>query len=364
MSSQAPADWYPDPFGRFETRYWDGHAWTKHVAMQGRQAVDAATDRPPTPVVTAAQAAAAWYPDPFGRFETRYWDGQAWTEHVAARGRPAVDAPVAATPEAPQRTAYASTPPGGGMRAGPQVVPSGEPALLTEPLLVVSQKAKVVGTNVAYAVRDQHGRQIGSLQEVGRGVMRKTMDRHRGRTDSTRAYKLQVLDETGRVVMAMARPVDRWKSKMTVIGPTGAPFGQIVEESFGVAGAAATFAHSALTGWSNKLDSKVEGLDKVGHARFRFEAGEHVLGAIHAEEVDAWNFKIRDSNGTEVARITKSWAGWLKERFTNADNYVLEVHEPLRDPLRSLVVAAALAVDIALKQGDPTSGSWGSRRYH
>lgn len=30
--------------------------------------------------------AAAWYPDPKGRFEHRYWDGMAWTGHVASRG--------------------------------------------------------------------------------------------------------------------------------------------------------------------------------------------------------------------------------------------------------------------------------------
>jgi hypothetical protein len=34
----------------------------------------------------------------------------------------------------------------------------------------------------------------------------------------------------------------------------------------------------------------------------------------------------------------------------DADNYVLEVHVQLPDPLRTLVVAAALAVDTALEQ--------------
>jgi hypothetical protein len=36
--------------------------------------------------------------------------------------------------------------------------------------------------------------------------------------------------------------------------------------------------------------------------------------------------------------------------FTTADNYVLQVHQPLEEPLRSLVVASALTVDTALKQ--------------
>jgi hypothetical protein len=48
--------------------------------------------------------------------------------------------------------------------------------------------------------------------------------------------------------------------------------------------------------------------------------------------------------------VTKQWAGLGKELFTTADNYVLEIEEPIEDPLRSLVVTAALCADTALKQ--------------
>jgi len=34
---------------------------------------------------------AAWHPDPLGRHELRYWDGQLWTEHVSDGGVTAVD---------------------------------------------------------------------------------------------------------------------------------------------------------------------------------------------------------------------------------------------------------------------------------
>jgi len=36
--------------------------------------------------------------------------------------------------------------------------------------------------------------------------------------------------------------------------------------------------------------------------------------------------------------------------FTSADNYVLQIHRPLEEPLRSLVLASAVSVDLALKQ--------------
>lgn len=38
---------------------------------------------------------AAWYKDPSGRYELRYWNGTAWTEHVSRDGRQFTDPPVA-----------------------------------------------------------------------------------------------------------------------------------------------------------------------------------------------------------------------------------------------------------------------------
>ena len=37
---QVPAGWYADPAGRFELRYWDGGAWTEHVSRNGQQFTD------------------------------------------------------------------------------------------------------------------------------------------------------------------------------------------------------------------------------------------------------------------------------------------------------------------------------------
>lgn len=52
----------------------------------------------PAPVVQAAPVVttpAGWYPDPSSRFEMRYWDGNAWTEHVSRQGQQYTDPPVA-----------------------------------------------------------------------------------------------------------------------------------------------------------------------------------------------------------------------------------------------------------------------------
>jgi hypothetical protein len=53
-------------------------------------AAPTAPAQPATPSVPAG-----WYHDPAGRFELRYWDGSAWTEHVSRAGQQYTDPPVA-----------------------------------------------------------------------------------------------------------------------------------------------------------------------------------------------------------------------------------------------------------------------------
>ncbi|MEY2755634.1 MAG: hypothetical protein RJB65_1992, partial [Actinomycetota bacterium] len=52
--------------------------------------------QPTAPAATApvANIPANWYADPSGRFELRYWDGQKWTEHVARGGQQFTDPPT------------------------------------------------------------------------------------------------------------------------------------------------------------------------------------------------------------------------------------------------------------------------------
>ena len=88
----------------------------------------------------------------------------------------------------------------------------------------------------------------------------------------------------------------------------------------------------------------------VGKIRFGLESGGQRLGGIFGENWRAWNFRIEDAGGIEVARITKTFEGFLKTAFTTADNYVVQIHARQPEPLNSLIVATALSVDTALKQ--------------
>lgn len=53
----AAAGWLADPAGRYQLRFWDGLAWTEHVSTNGVQAVDPLTAPLPAP---AAPAGGGW----------------------------------------------------------------------------------------------------------------------------------------------------------------------------------------------------------------------------------------------------------------------------------------------------------------
>jgi uncharacterized protein YxjI len=127
----------------------------------------------------------------------------------------------------------------------------------------------------------------------------------------------------GRVLIRLTRPAKVFRSKMIVAGANGTQIGQIVQKSFGIVGV---------------------------NIHFSLESGGQPVGSIIAEGREARDCGIQDATGNEIARITKTWAGLAKEVFTKGDNYVLQIHRPLEEPLRSLVIAGAIAVDTALRQ--------------
>ncbi|AWG26904.1 phospholipid scramblase-related protein [Flavobacterium kingsejongi] len=64
-----------------------------------------------------------------------------------------------------------------------------------------------------------------------------------------------------------------------------------------------------------------------------------------------WDFKFMKEN-TELAHVSKKWAGIGKEFFTSADNYILKISDDVtpEDPVRQLILAAVMCIDMILKE--------------
>lgn len=91
---------------------------------------------------------------------------------------------------------------------------------------------------------------------------------------------------------------------------------------------------------------------RLGKARFSLTGPDgQELGEVHAENWRAKDFSVVDAAGQEVARVTKRWRGLVTEAFTDADTYVVDLGSTT-EPLRSLALAAALSVDVIMKQKD------------
>ncbi|MFD4628697.1 phospholipid scramblase-related protein [Streptomyces sp. NPDC058284] len=332
--SNTPAGWYPDPHGAAQLlRWWDGSQWTEHTtsAQQQAQQVPQQAQQQPAQQQQHAQAPAAaqqqgQFGQPqaqpaqqqgqFAQPQAQFGQAQAPAQQgqfgqPQANPHPHPQAAPAADPAKVQRQVQ--------QQAGVAPSAQGGGSLFTEPVLVVNQKAKLIELTNEYSVMDQAGNTLGSVVQVGQSTLKKVA-RFVSSIDQFMTHKLEIRDAYGQPQLTLTRPKKFMKSRVIVERPDGQPVGEIVQQNM------------------------------IGKINFGMMVDGRQVGAIKAENWRAWNFSIVDHADNEVARITKTWEGLAKTMFTTADNYVLQIHYQLPEPLLSLVVATALTVDTALKQ--------------
>ncbi|MEC3973815.1 phospholipid scramblase-related protein [Amycolatopsis sp. H20-H5] len=261
-----------------------------------------------------------WYPDQQNPRLHRWWDGQAWSPNT----RPAQPIPMHDAEAIELDIERAHDP----ARIQAQVArgtrgrasgAGGGGTLFTEPILVVNQRAKLIELANEFGVFDQNGQRLGGVVEVGQSTVKKVV-RLLTNYDQFLTHRFEVRDANHSTVLKVTRPAKVFKSRFLVTRADDSPIGEIVQENV------------------------------FGKIRLGFVVNGQKIGGIYAENWRAWNFAIKDHNDVEIAKITKTWGGFVKAAFTTADNYVVEIHRPLQDPLASMVVASALTIDTALKQ--------------
>lgn len=194
--------------------------------------------------------------------------------------------------------------------------------LLQHNVLVVNQRPKLIELTNEYDIFDEHGNQIGVVREEGQSKAKKVFRLFTG-LDQFLTHRLAFYDASGGRVLEFVRPPKVFKSTVEVSDGEGRPAGRIVQRNV------------------------------FGKKRFALkDATGRALGSINAENLMSWDFAIDDEAGTEVGRITKKWAGVLREGFTTADHYVVQVGDGVSQEMRQLVLASAAAIDTALKQDD------------
>ncbi|MFE1167266.1 LURP-one-related/scramblase family protein [Nocardiopsis sp. NPDC058789] len=187
------------------------------------------------------------------------------------------------------------------------------------PLLVRQPKRFMVDVS-DYEIHDQFGRQIAWAREQGAGggvqVLRQ-LSRNTGGFERL----VHVTDLHGAVRLVIRKHWSWMTATTSVSLPNGHPVGSIEQD-----------------------------LKFFGAAFTLMDAWKRQIGAIEGDFVSR-DFRINDHNGHEVARVDRRLPD-LGEILTAADSYALHHRYPsLPDPLRTLVVASAIAIDLVLREG-------------
>jgi len=134
-------------------------------------------------------------------------------------------------------------------------------------------------------------------------------------------FKIEITDTSGNKVIEIRRGISIFLSKVEVFDGRGTYIGGFKQKLFSIGG-----KFNVLDKDDNPvclLKGKWTGWD------FRFMAGEK-----------------------ELAHVSKKFAGFGKELFTSADNYVLDINAevPGDSNLKKLIIAAVMCIDMVLKE--------------
>jgi hypothetical protein len=298
--NQHPPAWHPDPSRRHQQRYWDGEQWTEHVSDNGQTSEDVEGKE----YANTGQTVSTGLID--GEVFGYTTPEQVQAQVAKAQTSGAKDS-ILSSMEIPQPSAT-DVPP-----------PSYTKSIFTENILVVNQKAKLLELTAEYGIFDSVGEQIGSVRQVGQSAAKKVARAFTG-LDSMMTHTLDIVDMSGNLQLRVTKPRALVKPKVIVQNSAGQELGEL----------------------SIKL--------RIGKAQIKMIVNGQQVGTIYAENFRAWNFAIKDSSEKQIASITKTWEGFSKAFLTTADNYVVQIHEEMQDPLKSMVLASSLAVDLILKQ--------------
>jgi uncharacterized protein YxjI len=169
----------------------------------------------------------------------------------------------------------------------------------------------------AYKVYDEHG-EIGLIQQrltAGQKFLRLLLKK------AMLPFHLEITDLNGDVLVTIKRGWTFWMSKITLTDNRGDLLGTI-KQKFAIL--KPTFKIADETG--------IEIANITGDWK-------------------GWNFKIIDDNNNQIGTITKKWNGILKEAFTTADKYIVDiVPEYAEDKNKMAIVSCAVTIDMVLKE--------------
>lgn len=316
MTAPSPG-WYADQANPQLLRWWDGNGWTPHT-QPNPQAAPPRPQAPPPPAPPPQQYQQPVYQQPQqqGHPQQQGYPQQQYRQQ-GYQQQAVGFAPQQQQQMAPQAPGMAGGQAGGG-------------PLYLAPELLIAQKAKVFGISSsagAYQIMDATGAQVGTFREP-ETLASKALDKLNPLADF-KAKDFELTDAQGTVVLKVENPQGfkaSLKPKFHVSAPSGMPIGTIEQQKV------------------------FSGLG------FVFTVNGQNFGHFEQKRGGGFSrrFVCKDGHGNQVAEFVKRSVGKqsFKEVFTHDDSYVLLRPNPIPEPLGSLVLISACALDATFFEND------------
>lgn len=165
-----------------------------------------------------------------------------------------------------------------------------------------------------YELLNESGEKIGFIAEQSSGIFKLLM---RSILRSHRPLHVKIFDKQGQVAISLERPFYFFFSTMKVMDGTGYSLGTI-DQKFAI------FRKRYLLN------------DNRGHA----------FAQINSPFFSFFKFEIKSLKmGKSLGLISKKWGGLLKEMFTDADTFGVDLSNDLSEQEKAIVLGTAISVD-------------------
>ena len=191
-------------------------------------------------------------------------------------------------------------------------------SLFEHNVLLIDEKVNAFKFENEYKVFDEENNQIGAINQRltgGQKLLRILINK------AMLPFTLDIVDTNGSILAKIQRGWTFFMSKISIVDDNGNTIG-FIKQKF-----------------------------KLFKPTFEILAeNNEPIGKITGDW-KAWDFKIFDDKEFQIGTVNKKWAGFMKEAFTTADKYVVNIDSKnLSKEHRIAMLASAITIDMVLKE--------------
>ena len=182
----------------------------------------------------------------------------------------------------------------------------------------IDEKVNLLKFENMYQVFNEKGENIGSINQkltLGQKMLRLLLNK------AMLPFRLEIKDSQGMLLASISRGWTFWMSKIVIASG------------------------------DEKIIGTVQQKFKLFKPTFKIFNHNGVQVAEITGDWKAWNFVINADMGKQIGTISKKWAGAMKEIFTTADKYLVNLDPSYTNMMDKIIVlSAAITIDMVMKE--------------